>query len=425
MTTTKVLQVRLGRAVASVVGLLAVLGSSACSGLLDVQFPGRIPSEQIADPTLAPVLARSVVSDLECAYSNYTGANAVHSDEFETSNSNVPGSNWGERSISADEDSYVIGTCFSTGIQFGINLTLHTARFQSEDVFTRLSNWTDAEVAGRTALMAQVRAFGGYAYQFLGETFCQVAFDGADAGPPAASLALAEHRFTEAITLAQQSANTDILNMARVGLARSQLMQKKYAAAATTAALVPAGYVKNADRGGEHPRRWNRLFRLGNSLGAYTISLPYRAINDPRVLIRDTGGPSFIPAVRLWVTTKYTGLNSPIRLASYREAQLILAEAKANTGDIPGAMTILNTRRAEVGLGPLSAGNLVEATTAIIDERQKELSFEGGHRAADLLRFRLPWKGANGSTVLTNPFTARPYGATTCWPLATKETSGA
>ena len=66
-----------------------------------IRIGGRIPAEQIDSPTLAAVLARSVVGDLECAYNNYFTASAVHSDEFETSNSNVPGANWGERSISA------------------------------------------------------------------------------------------------------------------------------------------------------------------------------------------------------------------------------------------------------------------------------------------------------------------------------------
>ena len=60
----------------------AALG--ACSNLLDVEFPGRIPSEQIDSPTLAPVLTKSVIGDFECAYSNYMSGSAVHSDEYET-----------------------------------------------------------------------------------------------------------------------------------------------------------------------------------------------------------------------------------------------------------------------------------------------------------------------------------------------------
>lgn len=410
------------QAAAGVLGLALALGLGACSNLLDVDYPGRIPSGQIDNPELADVLARSVVSDLECAYSNYTGGSAVQSDEYETSNSNVPLANWGERTISADEDAYVLGNCENA---FGIQLTIQTARFQSEDIYTRLSNWTDAQVPNRTKLMATVRAYGGYAYTFMGETWCKVAFDGGAVQDPSAALDLAADRFGEAITLAQQAGDQDILDMARVGLARVQLDLKQYAAAEATAAQVTPGYVKYADRGSENTRRFNDVFYYATQLGAYTISNQLRAIDDPRLLVRDTGGGAFNPTIELWVTDKYTGTDSPIRLASSIEAQLIRAEALAQQGQLQPAMDILNARRSQLGLADLTAADQTEAIDNVLAERRVELAFEGGHRLADLLRYQLPWKGANGSTQVSNPFTARPYGQTTCWPHPTKETNGA
>ena len=227
------------------------------------------------------------------------------------------------------------------------------------------------------------------------------------------------------MTLAQTAGNTDILNLAQVGLARVRLDLKKYPEAATAAQPVPVGYLKNADRGAENIRRWNNNYRYMNQLGAFVISLPYRALNDPRAPVLDTGRGAFNPEIRLWVAAKYTGLNSPVRLASYIEAQLILAEALVQQGQVGNAMTIINNRRAELSLPPLTASTQAEALTAIIGERQAELAFEGGHRLNDLLRYQLPWKGANGSTQTTNPFLSRPYSQTTCWPLPTKETNGA
>ncbi len=91
---------------------VATLG--ACGSLLDVEFPGRIPSEQINDPGLAAVLTRSVIGDFECAYSNYMSGSAVHSDEYETANSNVPLANWGERTIDADQDDYAFRSQLGT-----------------------------------------------------------------------------------------------------------------------------------------------------------------------------------------------------------------------------------------------------------------------------------------------------------------------
>ena len=49
---------------------------------------------------------------------------------------------------------------------------------------------------------------------------------------------------------------------------------------------------------------------------------------------------------------------------------------------------------------------------------RRELSFEGGHRLNDLLRYHITWK------VGANPYDGRPYGSTTCWPLPTQEKSG-
>ncbi|MEO8450135.1 MAG: RagB/SusD family nutrient uptake outer membrane protein, partial [Gemmatimonadota bacterium] len=214
-------------------------------------------------------------------------------------------------------------------------------------------------------------------------------------------------------------------NLARVGLARVKMDLKKWAEAATAAALVPAAYEKLGDRGGETDRRWNKMFFFFTDGGFFTVATALRNNPDPRYKVIDTGHGAFTPQIRLFVTEKYPALNTPIRLASYREAQLILAEAKAQQGDAVGALAILNARRAEISLAPLVATTGPEAVTAVIGERQAELAFEGGQRMNDLLRYHLPWKGANGSTKIANEFDGRPYGATVCWPIPTKEVNGA
>ncbi|MGQ0648458.1 MAG: RagB/SusD family nutrient uptake outer membrane protein [Gemmatimonadaceae bacterium] len=389
----------------------------ACNNVLDVEFPGQIPTEQIGDPGLAAVLVRSAIGDFECAYSNYMSGSSVHSDEYETSNSNVPLANWGERTITRDENDYAIGTCEGN---FGMNLTLHTARFQAEDVSRKLAGWNDQQVTGRTLLMAQAKIYGAYAYLLMGEGFCEVAFDGAAAGPPTASLALAETRFAEGLTLAQSANNADMLNLARVGMARTKMDLKKWSEAAQFASQVTAGYTKNADRGQESNRRWNKLWRLAEQIGAYTVATAYRTMNDPRVLVADAGRGAFNSEVRLWVTRKYTSLTSPMRLASSIEANLIQAEALAQQNQVAPAMALINARRAAAGvaLPPLVATTQQQAINHVVDERRKELSFEGGHRLNDLLRYRMPWK------VGSNPFTNRNYGTTTCWPHPTREVNG-
>ena len=397
----------------------AALGLGACSEPLEVDFPGRIPTEQLDDPSLAPVLANSVLGDFECAFSNYTAASAFQSDEFETSNSNLPGRLWGERGISAADDWYVTYQCEDTGLAWGLQRPLHTARFQAEQIFAKLDTWTDEQVANRTLLKAQVRTYGAYSYVLFGETFCSVSFDGGDEQPPSAALAIAETQFAEAIALAQQAGNADILNLARVGLARAKMNLKKWDEAAAAAQLVPSGYRRDVTRGADNSRRWNDINRSVAEVGGYIVADVYRTMNDPRVLVADAGRGSFIPSNRLWITTKYTTNASPIRLASYQEAQLILAEALIEQNQVSEGMTVINAGRAAVGLGPLSAGTQAEARAHLIEERRKELSFEGGHRLNDLLRFDIPWK------IGANVYTGNPYGVTTCWPYPLKEVNGA
>lgn len=420
---------RIGHGLAVIAAGLAL---AACSNLLEVQFPGRIPAEQTNDPSLASVLARSVVGDLECAYNNYSGGAAAHSDEYEAANSNVPGRNWGERSIGADEDDYVLGECGGNSY-FGMHTTLHTARFQAEDIFTRLSGWTDAQVPGRASLMATVKTYNGFPYLFMGETFCSVSFDkgakqdqitpGTTTRTGSAALVLAETKFTEAIALAQTAGNTDMLNLARVGLARTKLDLKKYAEAAAVAALVPLNYVKMADRGTESSRRYNKIFFFMTANGYHTVSQAYRNL-DPRLKVIDTGHGAFNPPIRSWQTEKYAALNSPIRLASGVEARLIQAEGLAETGSVAQAMALVNAGRATANLPALSASTTAQAVAIIMSERQAELAFEGGQRLNDLIRRGLGWKGVAPSTKASNEFTGDLYGATTCWPYPTKESNG-
>ena len=415
--------IRRTRAGVVLAGALLLL---ACSDMLEVPFPGRIPTDQLTSPSLAGVLVSSVIGDFECAYSNYTGGAAVHSDEYESSNGNIPLTLWGERGISNTEDDYVLGGCETTS-SFGLNLTLYTARLQSETIFQQLDAWTDEQVSAtdpqlRTNYKATVRAYGAYAYALMGETFCSVAFDRGPESDPRIALDSAEIKFQEAITLAQSTGNTDILQMARLGLARVKIDLQKWAdAAALAATFTDPTYVKMATRGANDTRRYNKLFYFASELGAFVVSTAYRdmAVTDPRVKVADAGRGAFLQNVDLWITTKYSGRESPIRLASYAEARLIHAEALAQQGQVEAAMAIINTDRAAAGLGPLNATSQTEAVAAVIAERRAVLSFEGGHRLNDLLRTNTPWK------VGSNVFTGRIYGQTTCWPFPLKESQGA
>ncbi|HYE58524.1 MAG TPA: RagB/SusD family nutrient uptake outer membrane protein [Rhodothermales bacterium] len=74
----------------------------------------------------------------------------------------------------------------------------------------------------------------------------------------------------------------------------------------------------------------------------------------------------------------------------YSEVLLIRAEARAEQGNLAGALADVNTLRAARGAGALGAfASTAAAITAIYDERRRELGFEG-HRWFDLKRRNLP-----------------------------------
>ena len=398
-----------------------------CKGILDVDLPGRIPSSQVDDPALASVLVSSVIGDFECAYNNYTVGSAAQGDEYENANSNGGLSSLGTRSVTGDTDDYVVGGCEANtagGSIAGLHVPLQTARFQAEDIFRRMSGWSDDKasskyVPNRKSFLATLRAYGGYPYLLMGETFCSVAFSGGDKQVPKVALDSAVKVFQEAIALAADPKDSVAKNLALVGLARASMDLKDWPKAATAAAQVASWFTINADRGNESDRRWNKIVYFATQLGGWTVADTFRTLNDPRALVMDSGHGAFNPFTRLWVTTKYSALGDPIRLASYREAQLILAEARARQNDVPGAMGIINARRTALGLVSLTPATKEAAIAAIIQERRWELSFEGGHRLNDLLREGIAWKLGSAE------YTGQANGTTTCWPFPTKESNGA
>ena len=68
------------------------------------------------------------------------------------------------------------------------------------------------------------------------------------------------------------------------------------------------------------------------------------------------------------------------------EIYLIRAEARAQQGNLAGAMEDINVIRSRAGLGAATAGSLTEAMGVILHERQTELFTEWGHRWFDLKR---------------------------------------
>ena len=409
----------------SLAALAGLLGAVACSDILSVELPGRIPSELLGDPATAPTLAASVVADFECAFSNYVNSTSTLSDQFLGASGNLNAKNWGTKKIPEEDTANEQTGCNGS---YGAYTPLQTARFQADDILERLLAWTDDEAkVALPPLRARVAALGAYAYTLLGEGYCAMRFD-EEAGlhTPAEVLATAETKFTAALALADVltagDVKTELQNLIRVGRARVRLDLANTAGAQADAALVTPGFEFFATRSVDATTRFNDAWYAMAELGNSSVDPAYRdlkvgGVPDPRVQV--AAGPtvglpelSFDGVTDLYVVTnKNFSRADPMRVASYVEAQLIRAEAAGGAT----AVGIINARRAALQLPDYTgATDAASIKALILDERNRELFMEGGHRFNDLLRFHIAWKVGNDQNGV-------PYGPTTCMPLPLSE----
>lgn len=441
--------VRVG--IAGLVPILSVMAMSGCDfdSILEVDIPGKVIEEALDNPALAQTLLRSVVAAVECSWNQYVGGAAIHSDEYLPSSGNGHMRDWGQRKIRDNDAGYSTSLCGDWG--FPMYQPLQTARFQAEDVFQRLSSEGFADVPNRDGLRATARAYGAFPLIAMGEGMCETSVPDTE-GTPGPLLTrgqvmeLAETRLTEALTLAQQVGNDDIANMARVARARVRLNRENFAGAIADASAVPEGYLKVATRDESIAARYNYYFERINATSGFrqhgTISPHYRGLTidgdgrptqddgvpDVRVNAMTTGGLAADFSTIHWFHDKYNSRADPVPMASYREAQLVLAEASARSGDLDTARNAINGLRMARGLPtfdlPATASEMI---SLVIEERRRELFVEGGHRLNDMLRFRdtefhIPFLGEPGSIHPDGrDQTGDLYGTTTCFPLPVVE----
>ncbi|MDQ6888088.1 MAG: RagB/SusD family nutrient uptake outer membrane protein [Gemmatimonadota bacterium] len=401
--------------------LLALAATGVALGcntdrLLDVTAPSQVPVTLFDNPANAVLMVNSAIGDFECAYGSAVTVEGIISDELADSQLGAAAWPYDRRDANTQTNgSYGTNSC-SNNQTPGIYTPLSTARWDADNALTKLQKWTDAQVPNRQTLIAKAALYAGFGYAIIGMSFCEAAFDLGPQQKQPAIFALAEQRFGTAITAAQAAGLTDVLNAAYVGRARVRLFQGNTAGAATDAALVPAGFVFNATMGSNDNRRYNRVFAAVQQFGFYTVQTDSRGlktegVEDSRskVVAVPTTRPADAKSA-IFAAVKYPSYASPIPIAKYEEAQLILAEARGGAQ----AVTIINSLRAAAGLpsytGPTDAASI---RTLIIEERRRALFLEG-FRNYDIQRFSLPQTPAPGTPF---PLKGGTYGNTTCLPL--------
>ncbi|MGQ0650374.1 MAG: RagB/SusD family nutrient uptake outer membrane protein [Gemmatimonadaceae bacterium] len=383
----------------------------ACDSLLEVENPGRVPAEALADPTLAPVLQAAALQQAQCGFAEFAATAGMLSGEYLSANGFVNNHPWEWRGINEIKSSP--GGCNNgrATTSMGFYTPLQQARFQLDDLAARLADFTDTQVPNRQRMLAEMAAYGGYAHTLLGEGMCEMAINNGPKMTSAEVWAIAEQRFTTAITIATAINDASLRNMATVGRARVRLDLNNLTGAAADAALVPAGFVRNAEFSETTPTRENRIYNLtvrtdNLSVGPDYRNLTVNGVPDPRVRVTDMRrvGPDNVTPI--WQQQKFTGSGAvPLPIASYAEAQLILAEASGGAA----AIAAINRVRALANVAPMAtppAGT--DITALVIEERRRQL-FSEGHRYVDMLRKKLPFttgvnrKGQNISNLTCVP----------------------
>ena len=409
------------RAAAVALGLAA---TTACNTLLAVDNPGRVPVEDLGDPSLLPVLENAAIGTFECGVVNYAGTAGMLSGEYWSSNGFVNNHPWEWRGVVQIKQEP--GSCnYGTNSTFmGFYTPLQQARYQLADTYARAEAFTDAQVPTREKILTEMRAYGGYAYLLLGEGMCSMAVNGGPMLTRAQTLDSAITWFTDAIARATALTDTSaasLLNMALVGKARAELDLGDAAsltAAAADANQVPAGFVRNAEFSTAAQSRENRLYDLTIGGGYLSVAPPYDTMTvngqpDPRVPVLDTKTLAQDNVTPLWLQQKFLAANAPLPIASWAEAQLIYAEA---TGGQAG-LDAINRVRASKGIADLVMADPNDAAafeTAVLEERRRQL-FSEGQRYGDMLRKGLPFQtGTNRK--------GQVYSDLTCVPLPDVET---
>lgn len=404
----------LGRRNVSLITSALFVGLTACGGgLLDVNNPGRVAESDLNNPALAQTLVNSALGQFECAYTNYVATAGIMANEYVNASSWLDINGWGWRGIELET---ITGSCPTsrTATGLGAYTPLQQARYLNEDAAARIEAFPEGTVANQSEKLGLLSAFAGYSYVLLGEGYCEMAVDQGPLMTPKQVLAVAEEKFTKAIAFAEKSGRTDLKLLAVAGRARTRLDLGNMAGAASDAAQIPAGYVWNAQYSTSEGRRENRIYNLNRRSRFLSVETTKNAnlmaggAPDPRITMTDAGAKGHDGTTNHQYQNKYPAADSPIPVASWEEAQLILAEARPAE-----AIEAINRLRASQGIPAVTPGEAADPVALVIEERRRQL-FSEGHRLNDMLRLGIPFPtGVNHK--------GQAWGDKTCMPLPQQE----
>ncbi len=407
------------RTVALVLAISALSGCDALDELLSVDAPSRVSASDLENPASAGLLVASVANEIRCTLTYYAAASALTGNEWRDASNNSVLNIWDQRvhDTSGYGSQYASADCGSG--QPALYRPMSRTRWLADYTLGLLSEWTTEEVPDKMAYEAEVALYAGYSYIMFGESMCTVAFDEGPEQMPADAFNLAIARFDQAMAA---GASGDLLHAAQVGKARAQLNLNQKSAAMSTATSVPDGFSFEFTYSNAEAVTRNKLWEFNIDHENVTVAEPYRDVQyadvpDPRVAVIQTGNANSQTGIPIWISSKYPDASAPIELAGSAEAQLIIAEAQIEAGNLDGAAAIFNSLHRNVEIpeyqGDMTATALM---TQLIYERAAENYLEGQH-LQDLKRLNIPLYPPTG----TDDGFGGAYGDEICFELPATE----
>lgn len=398
---------------------LTLVTTVACRDIttLKQEDPSQLDAGKLFVPANAQLLVNGAISDFECSYIRYVTGSGLLSDELVASISFISSYDYDRRTMPTSAG-YGTGECTSQQIP-GVYTPLSVARASADTILAKLEGWTDEEVPNRTKLIGQAAAYAGYSLLLLGEGMCSAAINIGPEMTPNELFAEAKSRFDKAIAAATAAEDANTLHFAQLGRARAYLDMGDLANAATDAAEIPEGFAVTVNTDAGDVRRQNLVYIHTFQAGYSAVDPSFRNVTwedvpDPRVAGTDLGLLGTDGHTELWAPDKYSAITSPIVVAKWEEAQLILAEAAVADDQLSTAESIINTLHTNAGIPAYDASGASkeEVMAQVIEERRRELFLEG-HRLGDIRRYDLPLMPAPGSAYVNGGT----YGDQSCFPL--------
>ena len=410
--------------------LLALAPLTACGALdtlLEAELPGQVVADDLNNPLLAGTLVAGAQADFECGFQGHIlGVDAGFANVFHYIDFLVEMITIANRQVRILE--YGRGECASG--RDPIWFILHRGRQQGADAARRMTEEMDpGDVEDLDFLLGKAYVYEAYATQILSEGWCEMVFDGSgEKVTREAGMARAEDRFdlaishsTAALSGARAAEAQEILDLATVGRARSRLNQGDLAGALTDAQAVTAGFIYYATYETSPGRRGSMVDRLEGSFVMHERdrNLMVGGVPDPRIPGVNNGLHATSGVGDWWVQLKYADDGSDIPIASWREAQLMIAEI-----DPMQSVAIINLLRTstaalhfelDASAWPLpayvDAGSDAANLDAVREERRRELYLQGTQLGDDI-RF-----GDFSHWDTGNSLVNAPIGDLTCLPI--------